>query len=223
MSEEAAFLRAIQANPKDDVPRLVYADWLDERGDEHSRRKAAFLRLTAKLMTTRSRMGRAYWETKLRPLAPALDSKWLSIVSKMPIEACNFQFAFRCPKRWENLRPTTDPNVRRCDTCQKPVHFSATAAEARDHARRGECVAVSLAFPRTPGDLHNPGRRFTSDEIRALGRPGVLGRIRTQEIREDQYEGSGPTPDGDRHQSERTPPKRRRRERRRRNSSWDEE
>jgi uncharacterized protein (TIGR02996 family) len=184
MSDEASFLRTIQANPKDDAPRLVYADWLDECGDELSSRKAAFLRLTARLMTTRSRIGRAYWDTKIRPLAPNLDPKWLSVVSKLPIEACNFQFTFRCPKRWENLRPTTDPNVRQCETCRKSVHFSASVAEARDHAQRGECVALSLAVPRTPGDLDNRGRRFTSDEIRALGQPVVLGRIRTEEIRE---------------------------------------
>jgi len=222
MSDEAAFLRAIQANPKDDAPRLVYADWLDERGDEHSSRKAAFLRLTAKLMTTRSRIGRAYWETRLRPLAPELDLKWLAVVSKMSIEACNFQFAFRCPKRWENLRPTTDPNIRRCETCRKPVHFSASVAEARDHAQRGECVALSLAVPRTSGDLDNRGRRFTSDEIRALGRPVVLGRIRTEEIRVDQSEVTDPTPDCD-PQSARTPSQKRRRQRRRRNLSWEEE
>lgn len=33
MSERAAFMRAILAAPDDDLPRLVYADWLDERGD----------------------------------------------------------------------------------------------------------------------------------------------------------------------------------------------
>ncbi|MDY3562002.1 TIGR02996 domain-containing protein [Gemmata sp. JC673] len=32
MSEEAALLRAIYAEPDDDTPRLVYADWLDENG-----------------------------------------------------------------------------------------------------------------------------------------------------------------------------------------------
>src|SRR5690242_1443256 len=31
--DEEAFLRAICENPDDDLPRLVYADWLDERGD----------------------------------------------------------------------------------------------------------------------------------------------------------------------------------------------
>jgi uncharacterized protein (TIGR02996 family) len=33
MSEENAFLAAIKARPDDDLPRLVYADWLDERDD----------------------------------------------------------------------------------------------------------------------------------------------------------------------------------------------
>ena len=30
MSDEAAFLAAIIANPDDDLPRLVFADWMDE-------------------------------------------------------------------------------------------------------------------------------------------------------------------------------------------------
>lgn len=33
MSDEAAFLRAIQADPTDRTAKLVYADWLDERGE----------------------------------------------------------------------------------------------------------------------------------------------------------------------------------------------
>jgi uncharacterized protein (TIGR02996 family) len=34
MSEETAFLDALATDPADDVTRLVYADWLEERGDE---------------------------------------------------------------------------------------------------------------------------------------------------------------------------------------------
>src|SRR5688572_9698643 len=33
MPDRLAFLRAARANPTDDLPRLVYADWLDEHGD----------------------------------------------------------------------------------------------------------------------------------------------------------------------------------------------
>src|SRR5689334_9332768 len=31
--DREAFLRAIIDRPEDDLPRLIYADWLDERGD----------------------------------------------------------------------------------------------------------------------------------------------------------------------------------------------
>ncbi len=36
MSDEAAFLAAIAAAPADALPRLVYADWLEERGDNRA-------------------------------------------------------------------------------------------------------------------------------------------------------------------------------------------
>src|SRR5262245_21531260 len=42
MSDRAAFLAAIAAAPDDDLPRLVFADWLDEHGDSH---RAEFIRL----------------------------------------------------------------------------------------------------------------------------------------------------------------------------------
>lgn len=35
-SEEAAFLAAIAANPDDRLPRYVYSDWLEDRGDERA-------------------------------------------------------------------------------------------------------------------------------------------------------------------------------------------
>src|SRR3954451_4131373 len=35
MTDRAAFLAAIAAAPDDDLPRLVFADWLDEHGDPH--------------------------------------------------------------------------------------------------------------------------------------------------------------------------------------------
>jgi uncharacterized protein (TIGR02996 family) len=33
MTEDEPFLQAIVASPEDDAPRLIYADWLEERGD----------------------------------------------------------------------------------------------------------------------------------------------------------------------------------------------
>ncbi len=48
--EEAAFLRLLAAAPADDAPRLIYADWLDDRGDPRGlliRTQCALARLPA--------------------------------------------------------------------------------------------------------------------------------------------------------------------------------
>src|SRR4051794_488825 len=42
MSDRDALLAAIRQAPRDDAPRLVYADWLDENGDSD---RAEFIRL----------------------------------------------------------------------------------------------------------------------------------------------------------------------------------
>jgi uncharacterized protein (TIGR02996 family) len=46
MTEEPAFLQAIIADPEDDTPRLIYADWLDEHGQPE---RAEFIRLQCQL------------------------------------------------------------------------------------------------------------------------------------------------------------------------------
>lgn len=45
MSDPDALLAAVCAAPDDDLPRLVYADWLDETGDPVNADRAAFIRL----------------------------------------------------------------------------------------------------------------------------------------------------------------------------------
>lgn len=45
MSDRAALLAAIRANPRDEALRLVYADWLEEFGGEEDQKLAEFIRL----------------------------------------------------------------------------------------------------------------------------------------------------------------------------------
>jgi uncharacterized protein (TIGR02996 family) len=74
MSEEQGFLHAIQARPHDDVPRLIYADWLDERDDP----RGEYLRLQCELVRTWTYLNP---QTKLRQrigkLWSKLDPNWL--------------------------------------------------------------------------------------------------------------------------------------------------
>ena len=48
MVDEVGFIRAIQAELHDDAPRLIYADWLEERGDL----RAEYLRFQVELART---------------------------------------------------------------------------------------------------------------------------------------------------------------------------
>jgi uncharacterized protein (TIGR02996 family) len=157
MSDEVAFLQAILANPADDAPRLVYADWLDEQGDDFAAAKATYLRMTT-AHAEASRTGgprQQVLEELLRLLAPALNSEWLKLVSQVPVENCTL-FEFECPKRWEKMEVTHEPGVRLCSTCERPVYYSETIDEARANAWQGRCVAVELSLPRQPGDLESP-------------------------------------------------------------------
>jgi uncharacterized protein (TIGR02996 family) len=174
MSDEAAFLNAILASPQDDAPRLIYADWLDERGDELATRKADFLRVTCSLLTVPTGPRRSLLLAGLRGRAAGLDPEWLAVVSRLQLEACAALFKFQCPKQWENLLATDDATIRWCETCRKSVHFCDTIEAARGHARWGRCVAINVLVVRSPDDLN--GRRFTPEEVRTLGRT-TIGRI----------------------------------------------
>ncbi len=46
MTDDAAFIQAIRAVPFDDAPRLIYADWLEERGQSD---RAEFIRIQCQL------------------------------------------------------------------------------------------------------------------------------------------------------------------------------
>jgi uncharacterized protein (TIGR02996 family) len=76
---DAGFLRAIQENPADDAARLVYADWLEERGDvraEYLRAELALARLPAdapEAPALRSRLWRAW---------AAVDPSWLAVFTQ---------------------------------------------------------------------------------------------------------------------------------------------
>jgi uncharacterized protein (TIGR02996 family) len=64
--EEAAFLRAIADDPADDTNRLVYADWLEERGDP----RGEYIRL--RLKGPGGKRGQA----RLAELSAGIDGGW---------------------------------------------------------------------------------------------------------------------------------------------------
>lgn len=145
-SEEAAFLSGVRADPKDDLRRLVYADWLDDQpGDEH-RAKAEYLRLEVLIGGMEPRHPeRDAHIVRLRRLARLLTSYWKASVSKLPIERCEVRWEFLCPKKWDELTETPDALVRHCSACKKDVHYCSSIEEAREAVSTGgHCVVIDL-------------------------------------------------------------------------------
>src|SRR5258708_7552476 len=112
-SEEDPFILAILGAPEDEAPRLIYADWLEERGDL----RGAYLRLDCQLAALTEDDPRFdELVIRFRELHFQIDRAWRRAVSRSRIEKCD-QFAFRCPKRWDALQPTEDSRVRYCTAC----------------------------------------------------------------------------------------------------------
>ncbi len=52
----------------------------------------------------------------------------------------NYNWAFRCPKSWENLKSTVNQNVKFCDECKKNVFLCKTDEDVEYHSERLNCV-----------------------------------------------------------------------------------
>src|SRR5689334_19591780 len=108
---DAAFLAAIRDRPDDDLPRLVYADYLDERGDP----RGEFLRLQVErrthpaddprrheLLTREHELHRAHEEEWLGPLSAIVSSPefrrgfivWVLVMTEAFVPSADTRFGW---------------------------------------------------------------------------------------------------------------------------------
>lgn len=80
MGDEWAFLNAVRKAPADDASRLVYADWLQERGDP----RAEFLRLDCRLNGLGSAAPRRL-RRRYASLCRTLDPDWVALVRRQSV------------------------------------------------------------------------------------------------------------------------------------------
>jgi uncharacterized protein (TIGR02996 family) len=76
MREDFPFLRAIVNQPDDDALRLIYADWLEDRGDP----RAEFLRLEVELhqLGKSDKTRKAALQKRMNDLQRQLDARWVT-------------------------------------------------------------------------------------------------------------------------------------------------
>jgi uncharacterized protein (TIGR02996 family) len=80
MGADEGFLAAISASPEDDTVRLIYADWLEERGDV----RGEYLRLLCALAALPQRQSkkRKLLQARLQQLRATINPDWQWIVAR---------------------------------------------------------------------------------------------------------------------------------------------
>lgn len=153
---EQRILLELRDRPDDVEMRVVYADWLEERGRTL---KARFLRLIADEVVLAA---------QVREVGRELDPEWRAIVSRVPVDKCDVRFQFKCPKRWEALASTDQSYVRHCGTCNRNVYFCTNLDEVRARGRSGECVAFCSTLNRDEAL-----DEYDGDEVMVMGEIAV--------------------------------------------------
>lgn len=149
---EAGFLSAIGERPHEDEPRLVYADWLEEREDFAH---AEMLRLELQIRATREGEPALKDLTqRFRTAAQDVPSRqWRTLVARPLVEKCELKFELVCPKKWDKLAPTDRADVRHCSACEKDVVLCTSTTQAIEVASNGGCVAIEPGVDRFERDL----------------------------------------------------------------------
>jgi len=91
VTDDEAFIRCIVDSPGDDLPRLAYADWLDDRADP----RGPYLRAEHEWAKPWRDGGRPATDPQLRALTFDLDSVWVARVSRPPVGVCIDRAVFR--------------------------------------------------------------------------------------------------------------------------------
>ncbi|MBX3231528.1 MAG: TIGR02996 domain-containing protein [Labilithrix sp.] len=153
-AEEQTFLDALERGPTDDETRSVYADWLEEQGRPL---EAEFLRAQIEIRGLAADSVRfAMLSGRVREIGRDLPPSWRRTVARPPVEKCHTRFEVTCPKAWDKMTPTANPNQRHCGTCDQIVYYARTVEEARLHAMNRRCLVVDVVPLRKRGDLDAP-------------------------------------------------------------------
>jgi uncharacterized protein (TIGR02996 family) len=138
MNDEQGFLDAIKANPDDDVSRLVYADWLDERGDV----RGEFLRLEHQLAKIPRRLAELRQQIDAEWVAAVCRRQRLVLVSYPPVHKIE---VIRLVREITNLGLKEAKDL--VETARSTIRDGLTILEAEHIAQRFHEIAIVSIEP----------------------------------------------------------------------------
>jgi uncharacterized protein (TIGR02996 family) len=112
VTDDEAFIRAIVDRPGEDLPRLAYADWLDEHDDP----RGAYLRAERAAVLAGGAAG-------LRERAAGLDPVWVARVSRPPVGVCCDRVCF--DESGPRLTAADIDRVQAALSCHFPAEYRA--------------------------------------------------------------------------------------------------
>ena len=118
---EQGFVAHLREAPGDGTTRMVYADWLEERGE-----------------TGRAELVQHEGWPDAALLA---TSAWRAIVAPAPIHGCSRS---ECPAWWHALYPSDDERRRVCAQCARGVRFWGAGDDPRARAGRDEPFVLDV-------------------------------------------------------------------------------
>jgi uncharacterized protein (TIGR02996 family) len=143
---EHDLLAALRDQPADVAARMVYADWLEERGRLAQANLVRGVERREDVPSVLSDLVRFADGFDRGDDAVAVlresDADWRAIACRERTDCTRST----CPRRWDLFVPIADSErERRCFTCTATVRYCTTGDEVRDCTARGERAVLDLA------------------------------------------------------------------------------
>lgn len=150
MIDDLSFMRVICASPDDDAPRLLYADFLDEKGDPASAARAEFIRVQCALAAAKHDDGNiAFLKQRERALLTEHLPDWLRPTCLALGESVPNRSNTEWDLEWLNVNGPYNHIVR--PNSHSGIKFRYFAAT---QFRRGFIAHVALFHKESRGERH---------------------------------------------------------------------
>lgn len=164
-ADELAFLNGMYEQPDNEFLPLVYADWLDDQGDERGtivrkrhesgktfrRRRGRDSRVNELLREIETWLEQTphHWHRTWHGDLLSIEERWAKVLNcGAPFVAQELtparRFAHTCENSWRSMVECGSDETRHCTNCNQQVHYCSSKDVADGLVRAGYCIAVPV-------------------------------------------------------------------------------